>query len=263
MTDTVHNQLPRPGEMHDHLDEARHRAREMLAAEPNLGAIDDWRRALVSARDAAILIWLAWVALHALGEPPLTGAVLTALAAGWALLTGISTARSTLTQVRYYAAELDRERDEIRDHFDHEREEIVVLYAAKGFSGALLEQVVDTLCADEDRLLKIMMEEELGLHMYHMNHPLVVGAWNFAAALAGGLALALPMMFLSSPSMHLWMPLGGVVLMAGLAVLSRLSGGRHTLEFFTVSVVTGAVTGGAVYFLAQWLNLLSAGKTGG
>src|SRR3970040_35752 len=97
------------GDAADHVAEARQRARQVLAGESHIGAVDDWRRAVVSARDALIFIWLAWVALHGFGDPPFTGWMLVALAVALALLLGISTARSTHAQVQYYAAELDRE----------------------------------------------------------------------------------------------------------------------------------------------------------
>ena len=57
----------------DHVAEARQRARMVLGGESQLGAVDDWRKALVSARDALILVWLAWVGLHGFGDPPFTG----------------------------------------------------------------------------------------------------------------------------------------------------------------------------------------------
>ena len=236
----------------DHISEARLRARQVLSSEAHLGAVDDWRRVLVSARDAVILIWLAWVALHAFGDPPFTAWMLTALAIGLALLCGISTGRSTYMQLEYYTSELDRERTEIRENFDHEREEVRVLYAAKGFRQPLLGQVVDTLCSDDDRLLKVMMEEELGLLMYHVPHPLVVGLWNFGGSLAAGLALAWPLVRLSPTAAHLWMPISGTVLLAIIAVVAAKATQRRAIEFFTTGLVTAVITGGAVYFLAEW-----------
>jgi len=236
----------------DHVAEARQRARQVLAGESHIGAVDDWRRALVSARDALIFIWLAWVALHGFGDPPFTGWMLVALAVALALLLGISTARSTHAQVQYYAAELDRERHEIRTNFEHEQEEVRELYAAKGFRGPLLEQIVDTLSADDDRLLKVMMEEELGLSLYHVNHPLIVGLWNFGGALLSGLALALPTALMPSNSAHWWMPVGGCLLLGVVSWISARATGRSMIEFFAVGVVMAVVTGGVTYALSQW-----------
>ncbi len=74
------------------------------------------------------------------------------------------------------------EREEILTNREQEREEVRVLYQAKGFDGALLDQVVDVLTSDPDRLLKLMLEEELGLRLERLAHPLQQ-AWG--AALGG------------------------------------------------------------------------------
>lgn len=244
----------------DHVTEARSRARTMLAGEAHLGAVDDWRRALVSARDALIVLLVVWVALHGFGDPDYTPYLLVTLASGIALIFGISTARSTFAQVQYYAEELDRERNEIRTDLDHELEEVRALYAAKGFSEPLLSEIVRTLAADDDRLLKVMMEEELGLSMFHVNHPLLVGIWNFLGALAGGLGLVLPLVGISPDAAHAWMPIGGAVLLGIVAILSAKTSGRSALELFTVSLTMAGVTGGVVYLLAKGF---AAGAIGG
>lgn len=243
-----------PGDAADHVTEARRRARQVFGGEAQIGSVDDWRRALVSARDTLILIWLAWVTLHGLGDPPSAGYALVALTFATSLLLGISLGRSTYSQVQYYSAELNRERAEIRNNFEHEREELRALYAAKGFREPLLSQIVDTLSADEDRLLKVMMEEELGLSMYHVNHPVVVGLWNFGAALAAGLVLALPAALVGTEFAHVWIPAAGTASMAILAVISARATRRSTMEFFAVGMVMAIVTGGAAYFLAEWLS---------
>jgi VIT1/CCC1 family predicted Fe2+/Mn2+ transporter len=237
----------------EHLSEARLRARQMLGGESHLCAVDDWRRVLLSARDSLILIWLVWVGLHGFGDPPFTARMLVVMAVALALLVGLSTARSTYSQVRHYAAELERERAEIRDHLDEELEEVRALYAAKGFHEPLLSQIVDTLSADDDRLLKVMMEEELGLAMHHVPHPIVVGLWNFAGALLCGLMIALPASWLSADSLHYWMTIGGAVLLALISIVAGWATRRSVVEFFTVGAVIAVVTGGVVYFLAQWL----------
>lgn len=65
-----------------------------------------------------------------------------------------------------------QEKWEIEHHRSQEREELKELYHAKGFEGKLLDDVVDVLMANGDRLLKVMVEEELGLSLETQEHPL-------------------------------------------------------------------------------------------
>lgn len=67
------------------------------------------------------------------------------------------------------------EKWEIEHHRTQEREELSALYEAKGFKGQLLEDAMDVLMADGDRLLKVMLEEELGLSLGQQEHPLKQG----------------------------------------------------------------------------------------
>ena len=67
---------------------------------------------------------------------------------------------------------IEQEKYEIEHHQEQERAEIEALYQAKGFRGKLLQEVIDVLMADPDRLLKVMLEEELGLQLQAYEHPL-------------------------------------------------------------------------------------------
>ncbi len=239
----------------EHVSQAREKARQVLGGESHLAAMDNWRYALLSARDAIIFIWLTWIALYSFGEPNYTAPFLLVICIGVSLLIGISTGRSAHTQVQYYARELERERTEIRDSFEQEREEVRVLYAAKGFSEPLLGQIVDTLCADEDRLLKVMMEEELGLFMHHVNHPLLVGALHFVAALIPGFLITVPLLMGLAGAEHDWfMPTIVSILLIMLACGFARSTGRGMVELVADFLVMAFVTGGVVYFLGRWLS---------
>ena len=66
----------------------------------------------------------------------------------------------------------EQERYEIAHHRPQERAELKALYGSKGFKGELLDKVVDVLMADDDRLLKVMLEEEMGLSLEAYEHPL-------------------------------------------------------------------------------------------
>jgi uncharacterized membrane protein len=67
---------------------------------------------------------------------------------------------------------MEQERSEIKHNRPQERQELAALYQTKGFEGQLLEDVVDVLMADDDRLLRVMLEEEMGLTLEKYEHPL-------------------------------------------------------------------------------------------
>ena len=61
-------------------------------------------------------------------------------------------------------------------HIEHKREEekseLEEIYKAKGFSGKLLTDIVDTLTSDDNRLLQTVLEEETGLSLGYFIHPI-------------------------------------------------------------------------------------------
>src|SRR5437588_11833844 len=63
----------------------------------------------------------------------------------------------------FYLAESAREQNEIEAKPDDEREEIREIYAAKGFKGQLLEDVVSTITSNRETWVSTMMNEELHL----------------------------------------------------------------------------------------------------
>ena len=70
---------------------------------------------------------------------------------------------SSISERDYYQAEMARESTEIDMMPDAERQEIRDIYAAKGFTGKLLDDVVDTITANRETWLATMMDEELHL----------------------------------------------------------------------------------------------------
>lgn len=74
---------------------------------------------------------------------------------------------------------------EITHHREQEKQELRAIYKAKGFQGEILTQIVDTLAADDNRLLEVMLTEELGIPLESYDHPLQQGC---AAAIAGFIA---------------------------------------------------------------------------
>src|SRR5438874_6986664 len=64
---------------------------------------------------------------------------------------------SSVSQRDYYSSEREREAAQMDTTPEAERQEIQDIYAAKGFSGDLLEQVVDTITANRERWVATMM----------------------------------------------------------------------------------------------------------
>src|SRR5215813_7985374 len=63
----------------------------------------------------------------------------------------------------FYLAQRRREQSEIDTEPEVEREEIREIYAAKGFKGQLLEDVVSTITSNRETWVNTMMDEELRL----------------------------------------------------------------------------------------------------
>jgi len=115
---------------------------------------------------------------------------------------------------------IEEERWEIEHHRTQERAELTALYAAKGFSGKLLEEVIDVLMSDDNRLLQVMLEEELGLTLGVYEHPLKQAAGASIGVAGAGLIMSFGLFFLPS-----W----GPALCSGL-IIALCSGTSAQLE---------------------------------
>ncbi len=139
-----------------------------------------------AARDTSIAFLLLATALHAHQTGWETSlSILLLFAIGWLIW---KTGRSALlgwSRLERLHRLIEEERWEIQHNRAQEREELTDLYQAKGFHGKQLEQVIDTLMADDNRLLRVMLEEEMGLTLESYEHPL---KQSFGAAIGVSVA---------------------------------------------------------------------------
>jgi VIT1/CCC1 family predicted Fe2+/Mn2+ transporter len=104
---------------------------------------------------------------------------------------------SFLAERDYYLSELERERREIDEYTDVERDEIRRLYAAKGFKGDLLNRIVDTITSDKEVWLNVMMSEELQLQPVETRGVLRTSVVVTIAAIVGSLIPLFPFLVLT------------------------------------------------------------------
>jgi len=87
----------------------------------------------------------------------------------------------------------ETENRHIRHAPDGEREEIRQIFARKGFDGEVLEEIVETISADQSLWVDTMLREEHGLEIEGA-HPLRAGLWTFGAFVIVGAVPLLPFM---------------------------------------------------------------------
>ena len=103
---------------------------------------------------------------------------------------------STLTERDHYLRELRIEENEIRDLPDIEREEIRTIYRAKGFTGDLLENIVNTISSNKENWIKFMMGEELHMEPVETKKVLRASIIVTIAAIIGSLIPLTPFLIL-------------------------------------------------------------------
>src|SRR5712692_694755 len=115
----------------------------------------------------------------------------------------------------FYLAEKEREQKEISTRPEEEREEIREIYAAKGFKGQLLEDVVSTITSNRETWVSTMMNEELHLQPVAQRRLVQSAAVVTVATLIGHLIPIVPFMVVArSPAIVLAIALSAVTLFA-------------------------------------------------
>ena len=103
---------------------------------------------------------------------------------------------SSRAQADHYESERERWRSELGASPQKGRDALRRIYRAKGFSGELLDRIVETICADPKTALSTIMNEELGLEPLDdaavRRSALIVGV----ATIVGSLIPLLPFFFL-------------------------------------------------------------------
>lgn len=114
-----------------------------------------------------------------------------------ALSMGSGAYLATKSQREVYEAELNREREEIRQNPEEEREEMELFYQLKGFTADEAKTMVDRLAQDPEQFLKTLGHEELGLSEQTFPNEWSSAISATASTALGAVIPVIPFMFAS------------------------------------------------------------------
>ncbi len=142
-----------------------------------------------------------------------------------ALSMGSGAYLATKSEKEVHEAELGRERKEIAEHPDEEREELSLFYQLKGFSESEANAMAARMAENPEEMLRTLAHEELGLSEAAFANPWRSAASATVATAVGAAVPVLPYLFI-----------GGLTALAVSFVIS-------TLAHFAVGAAKVVVTG--------------------
>jgi predicted membrane protein (TIGR00267 family) len=152
---------------------------------------------------------------------------------------------STVADADFYESEREREYRHIMDVPGLEKEEIRQIYSEKGFTGEMLERIVDTITANKDVWVAVMMAEEHQLMATDRKHALRSALIVGVAAIVGSLIPLLPFTFLPvTNGIILSIVLSAMVLFVVGVYKARLTvgnPGKSGLEMAAIGTVSALV----------------------
>ena len=229
----------------EHLKEARTRGAIASAEIHGVEMPGHFGAGADAGKETAILLSMLLVVLPHFLTLQKTWIVLILFSVSWIIW---KTARSALlgwSRVERLHRVIEEERWEIEHHRQQEKAELAEMYLAKGLTGKLLDEVVEVLMADDNRLLRVMLEEELGLTLEAYEHPLK----QAFGALVGTFTSIIICLF------GLWLlPPFGLFLFASLililcAIISAKLERNRIRDAIIWNLATFALIIGAIYFL--------------
>lgn len=161
---------------------------------------------------------------------------------------------STLAEADVYDSEREREYRHIEEVPALERQEIQRIYAEKGFGGELLDHIVDTITANPDVWVAVMMAEEHQLNPTDRRQALRAALVVGVSAIIGSLIPLIPFAFLPvAVSMWVSMSIAALVLFIVGVYKARITIGKpfkSGLEMAVIGVLS-ALAGYAIGVLLK------------
>jgi VIT1/CCC1 family predicted Fe2+/Mn2+ transporter len=155
---------------------------------------------------------------------------------------------SMASQREMYEREISLEAQELEENPEEERQELVLLYRAKGLPRADAERLADQIMSDKRVALDTLTREELGLDPSELGSPLAAAVSSFLTFAAGALVVIFPYFFGSgTAALVTAIVLAAVAMIAvgtGIGVLNGRSAARSGLRQLLLGGLAALVTFG-------------------
>jgi vacuolar iron transporter family protein len=160
---------------------------------------------------------------------------------------------SMSSQREMYQRELSLEAQELTENPEEEREELVLLYRAKGLDREQAEQVADKVMSDHSVALDTLAREELGLDPDSLGSPWSAAGSSLVAFALGALVVVLPYLFTGGAlalGIAMGLAIGAMAAVgAGVGLLNGRSAGRSALRQIVVGSAAALVTFGVGHLI--------------
>jgi VIT1/CCC1 family predicted Fe2+/Mn2+ transporter/rubrerythrin len=166
-----------------------------------------------------------------------------------ALSMGASAYLANKSEREVFEAELGRERREIEEHPDEEREELALFYQLKGFSEQEAVALANRLAEQPEQLLQTLAHEELGLSQERLPNPTFAAATGTISTALGAIPPVLPFFFLDGTTALVASAIVSILAHFGVgaakSVVTARTWWKSGLEMTAVAIIVAGIAYGA------------------
>jgi VIT1/CCC1 family predicted Fe2+/Mn2+ transporter len=163
-----------------------------------------------------------------------------------ALSMGSGAYLATKSEREIYQAEIDRERSEIEEDPEEEKEELALFYQLKGFSEDESHTLAERLSQHPDQFLRTLAHEELGLSEESFPNPLLSALSATISTGLGAFIPIIPFFFLSGFVAVIWAAVISLAAHFAVGAAKTLVTGRSLwvsgMEMTVVGLIEAVIT---------------------
>jgi VIT1/CCC1 family predicted Fe2+/Mn2+ transporter len=216
---------------------------------PHIGATRQYMRDIILGVNDGLVSTFLLVSGVVGGGLDATDVLLTGIAGAIAGAISMSIGEyiATKSQEEVFEAELLLEREHLKDHREHERDQLKAMLADIGLAGDDLDTVVDIIDADDDAMLNMHAALEFGIVDTERRNPIAAAFFSGLLFISGALPSVLPFVFADDTGFGLL--LAGILTGIGLIIVGAVKT-LHTGKNPVISAVENFSFGMAGGFLA-------------